>query len=636
MIGWVHMIMLAGMAALSIPVIIHLLRNRRFEPAEIGSLRFLRRAVRENVRWRRIRDLLLLLLRLLAIALLTALFARPFLIRPGSEEDRDADVVLLLDASGSMGGRLLGRPLWDVVRDTGSTVLAGLPDSARAVTACFATDVVVCEGRLPERPAAGSGSDYARALTWAADRLRHSKATWKDVVLVSDLQRTGLPEQLLEDWPGDIPVSLRSLPEPGPFNLAVASLRCLTPYPQGLARFAVHLVCSGDAPADPVGILLRVGDTEERRSLPPESQDVVFEMPDPPAGLVRGTVRVEAADAWPDDNALDFAFELRRSLRVAVVEGTPGETLAAGPGYFLSTALAGERDGTGRAVYAVRTLTSIEAPEEFDAVVLCDVPALGEERARRLAEAVRRGAGMLCFLGDNTDERAWQDLQRAELLPAAVRRTRVPVPEPILDWDPTHPIMRPFGNVEAGTLARIVFRDAFELEPHPDAAVAARLSGGHPAILSAKLGRGTIVVVTNPCNRAWTDWPTERLYLPLVREIAAFVTRLRDREGALVHTQASLRDPLPPGVHERDGTLTMVHPAADESRIERCSEAEFRAMLGIGPAPDRAIANSDADLPSGRERRNELWRWLAVALAAVLFVESVTADWPRRRPAETG
>jgi len=62
-----------------------------------------------------------------------------------------------------------------------------------------------------------------------------------------------------------------------------------------------------------------------------------------------------------------------------------------------------------------------------------------------------------------------------------------------------------------------------------------------------------------------------------------------------------------------------------ESRIDSVSEAEFRQRLGIGPPPlDSAFA--DAELPAKRERRNELWPWLALALLALLIGENLLAE----------
>jgi hypothetical protein len=141
MIGWVNMSILAGLAAVAVPVVIHLLRSRRFQVADLGTLRFLREAIEESARWRRLRDLLLLLLRLLAIILLTGLFARPFFTRRDKASDRDQETVVLVDVSGSLAGNLLGEKAWDTVRRRVDEVLKDLPDSGRVTLAAFAGSV---------------------------------------------------------------------------------------------------------------------------------------------------------------------------------------------------------------------------------------------------------------------------------------------------------------------------------------------------------------------------------------------------------------------------------------------------------------------------------------------------------------
>jgi hypothetical protein len=633
MIAWVHLGMLAGLVTLAIPVIVHLLRNRRFEPAELGSVRFLRQAAQETTRWRRLREVLLLLLRLLAILLLVGLFARPYLAGGAGGRDRDTETVVLLDASGSMAGQLLGRPLWNAVREIGREVLAALPESGQAATAVFAARPEPVQA-LPDHPAEGAATDYGAALRWAADRLQASSARSKEIVLVTDLQRSGLPARPLEDWPADIAVRLREVPSPGAHNLAVAAVTCLTPFPDAEARFAVQVVCSGPAPPGTLDVTCQIaGRDAEKRSLPMGTQEVVFSLPNPPQGICRGTVRVASADAWPGDDQLDFAVTLSRPLRLLIVDGHPAGASQDSGTYFLAMALAGARDGAGRASYVLETRPDVANLKGADAVWLCDVPALPEAAAKALAEAVRGGSGLVLFLGDNADEAALQSLRQAGLLPAAVAARRVPVPAPFAEWDSAHPVLRVFGATETGNLCRLIFRDAFDLTPDPGSVVLARLAGGRPALVAGTLGSGRVVLVCNPCSRAWTDWPTERQFLPLMREIAAYVSALRERPAGLVSTPASIGSTAAPGVHDGE-PLTAVLRSPQEVRVERCSESEFRRALGIGlaPADERTVAE-DSSLPPTRERHHEWWRWLALGLAVVLLLEGLLSDVPRRQAA---
>ena len=73
---------LLGLAALAIPVLIHLTQRERTTVVEFPSLMFLKKIPYESVKRRRLRDLLLLALRAAALALIVAAFARPFLRGP--------------------------------------------------------------------------------------------------------------------------------------------------------------------------------------------------------------------------------------------------------------------------------------------------------------------------------------------------------------------------------------------------------------------------------------------------------------------------------------------------------------------------------------------------------------------------
>jgi hypothetical protein len=72
---------LVALAGLAVPVIIHLIQRERKNVVQFPSLMFLQRIPYQSVQRRRIRNWPLLLLRLAALALIVAAFARPFFRR---------------------------------------------------------------------------------------------------------------------------------------------------------------------------------------------------------------------------------------------------------------------------------------------------------------------------------------------------------------------------------------------------------------------------------------------------------------------------------------------------------------------------------------------------------------------------
>ena len=97
---------LVGLAALVVPILIHLQRRHEVRAQSFPSLMFLESIPIASMRRRWIRNWLLLALRCLAISLLALAFARPWL--PGGDVQASAggegrSLVVLLDISFSMG-----------------------------------------------------------------------------------------------------------------------------------------------------------------------------------------------------------------------------------------------------------------------------------------------------------------------------------------------------------------------------------------------------------------------------------------------------------------------------------------------------------------------------------------------------
>jgi ABC-type anion transport system duplicated permease subunit len=71
-------LMLAGMAALAIPILVHLLLKRRKKQIQFSTLRFFQQQDEQSSRRRKLRNWLLLALRLLIVSLLVLAFSRPY------------------------------------------------------------------------------------------------------------------------------------------------------------------------------------------------------------------------------------------------------------------------------------------------------------------------------------------------------------------------------------------------------------------------------------------------------------------------------------------------------------------------------------------------------------------------------
>ena len=191
----------AGLAALAIPVLIHLIQRERKNVVAFPSLMFVRRIPYSSIRRRRIHNWALLLLRLAALALIVAAFARPFLRSTSSSAAAGGarDVVILLDRSYSMGhgdqwdaraargrrrGRRLGRRR---SRDAGAVC-----DQRRKSPCSRPTTSARLQSEIERRARCRAGATrYGPALKLAGSLLAASNLPRREVILVSDFQRSG-------------------------------------------------------------------------------------------------------------------------------------------------------------------------------------------------------------------------------------------------------------------------------------------------------------------------------------------------------------------------------------------------------------------------------------------------------------
>src|SRR5437773_6911016 len=126
--------MLAGLAAIGLPILIHFLTRARPRRIAYPPYKFLVEACAGQQAVHRLRTIILLTVRALAVLTLVLLFARPFLKPTGVTASADASkrVVLVLDASLSMRAVQGGVPLFARAQAEAAEVLRALESGSEA------------------------------------------------------------------------------------------------------------------------------------------------------------------------------------------------------------------------------------------------------------------------------------------------------------------------------------------------------------------------------------------------------------------------------------------------------------------------------------------------------------------------
>ena len=192
-------------------------------------------------------------------------------------------------------------------------------------------------------------------------------------------------------------------------------------------------------------------------------------------------------------------------------------------------------------------------------------------------------------------------------------------------------MLAPFADPQHGDLRTLRFRKIARVSPAQTARVIATAQGGLPILLERSKGQGRCLLFAVPADNAWGDWAIHRLYLPLVHQVAAYLT---DRLPGTGHVQTSVAGQGParsPGVTIEKGHALVRNVDPEESgRRERTTLAKLREAYPAarihGERSCRTLARQKPGRRQRAARRLELWRTVAWVLLIVLVVETFVAN----------
>jgi hypothetical protein len=669
---------LGALAALTIPVIIHLVFRQRAKKVELGTLRFLRVVLEHNARRRRVMRWLLLMLRLACVGLLAFLFARPYLLASRAAGEKQT-VVVLIDQSATMelkqqdGTRSIEKAV-AIVKD----LLAKAGENSRFEIAFFdhaihplfepAAETDRAKPRDPGRfellkrlvapEACYGGTDYGVALEWARDTLAKAPPGPRVLHVVTDLQQSGLAWSEVDELPEDVTSHLHDLGRSAVSNLAVTEARPERVWLRPDEQTSLHVTVYNGSPFTatdlPLTLKLSGGGREitlrEQMKIEPGTlESKRFDLPPLGDGLWQGTVSIETEDDLPADNVRHVSLLASKPYQVLLIDGRASTSPVLSSTYFLESALRLAPAGQlySASPFEPRVIepgSRLPDLEKFDVVVLSDLADFDHADARAVADFVKAGGGLLVFTGENMTAENTATLAAAGLTVGQIQGIQhaTDLPIRLTTWDSKHPIFVPFSDPQLGDLNRLSFTACTKIAPVMDAAVLARYRGGLPAVLERRVGKGSVVWFCSTCDRRWSDWTRSRLYLPLVYQLLGHQSGLsaggRVRQEVL-ETQGVIAGPgmppralptaLPPGVHAQDGFTLVVNSSPREAETDRATAEEFANRFGLKIANDAAeaeVAQPERVVAGIELIDSELWPWLAGLLLATLLTEGLVAN----------
>ncbi len=662
---------LGGIAALGIPVFVHLLRKHITIPRPVSSLMFFERGTQSSTRHRKLRYLLLFALRFALVLLVVLAFADPFVKRPAADVNGRL-LLIVLDNSFSMraGSRFAD------AKQQALAALAAKPRDEKAQIMALGgqldvlTQPITDEAQLRaalESIQPGDGHADFGELGGALRTMAETVHGPIDLALFSDMQRTAMPANFADmALPGNVKLALHPVAKGAvPPNWTIESVNAPAdlPDPKDRKRSRVEAVVAGfGTPVEVKTVSLVVNGkiaATRKVNVPANGRATVEFAPlDVGYGFNRCAVRIDDTDAFPADDASVFVVRRADPERVLFVHRA-GEARSA---TYFGAALAAAAQGS----FVLQSMAAEETqnldPAKFAFVVLSDTAGLPSVFEHTLAQYVAKGDSVLIALGANAARR-----KQIPLWGASVKDVR----DYVRDGNAAHVGQVDFTDSaleqaqpgrDNGGWAEVKVFYAAVVDPG-QARVAAWLTDGTPLLLDRQIGEGHALLLTSGLDNLTNDLPLHPVFVAFVDRAARYLSGSERLSGSrLVDSFVALRSGTEPiGIV---GNVEVIDPdgrrplslsearTAQSIRLRRAGYYQIRFANGqdavIGVNPDRRESDlapisedvlalwsgssgngttSTATAPATENfQRAQLWWWVMLLALAAAAAETALAS----------
>jgi hypothetical protein len=670
--------LLAGLAAVGLPLLVHWLTRARPRRIAFPPCKFLVEACAGQQAIHRLRTIILLTLRCLLVLALALLFARPFLKPTGAATRTQAGrrVALVLDASLSMRAVQQGMTLFARAQAEAAGVLRALPagtESAvilegaapRSLLPALSENIPALHDELVKAQPTFECGDPVAALALAQKMLGGAGT----IYIFSDFQKSNWED--VRGLPGGITCRLRPVTAEAVDNVAITAVRLVPAAPvigEPVEVEGTVFNCTPRPREETVRLELGEFIRETRVAIAPfGTADVVFNLAFSHPGPVAGTVSL-APDNLREDNTRYLAANVGPALAIALVSDAD-ETDARSPAFYLSRALVPSPAAAPGLKLIRRRGQDLDRGvlETADVFVLAAPATLSGEAVEIITRRVNEGARLITFLDGPTAP--------ALMLPALNPPFQLQRAVESADGDPVAAGPRKFfAELDAGDFSTPRFHRHYQTQLFNQRAgdVLLAYPDGSAALTLNAAGQGAVVLANLPLTPDGGDFIGSPIFPALLQELlralrhdstehavtpgAAWMLDVpTGGEGAVTVTDPAGR-PVAAQIVSRGRSTRLALPAAkipggyvvkQADTVVACAavnvdprESDTRPLalenLAHGAGAAVTILRDTDDLPL-TETNRPLWPQLAAAAAVLLGLEMLLLIlWPGSRNAATG
>ena len=666
---WLNSYMFPLIALVLLPLLLHLFAKTKPKIYKFSSNMFIIRSARKNMKLKRPFDILLLILRTLLFLTIIAMFLQPllFMFPELRGFGKAKTIIMIVDASASMGGLEDGRTRFATACSEASEILSGLSRgdkaniiwlkaSPRAEFPLAGSNFSYLQNVLSKKDLSYEAGNSREALKLAFDMLKDVKGR-KEICIISDFQASQWQDTNFEP-PQDIKVSNVKIGKKLVSNLAVTRIISVPGSP--LQNEFVDISCEirnySPEPRSCTVFFRAEADRQNQKVMIPAwgTATPLFKHTFTHAPSTPVPVKISISeDEFSADNSAYKLMRIKKTMNIAV---SGKEEF---PGKFWAKAI------NALQFTKMDELSSLDAPlNNYDIIFISGWDGKKYEALKRFMES---GKTVVCAPGQKLSGKMFAKLLGAKSLKGEVFIEKTETPFILKLNAPDSDLFKIFSSGEFGDPTEGEFKVRKKIMDSWVKGGRKLISyqDGVPALTEFKIKDGTLFLWNISLNPLDSYWAYRTQFLPLIAELILGANNGKQNYVASKFPGQSFRLKLNNTVLMRDLTLT----DSAGKRIE-IKKTHFNQQLYASSVPiddcgifnwnymdkiiDFGVVNfppSESDLRSlpkhklksygvsaagGHDMKKlesgqELWPLLLCIAVVLLMLEGLTILWSRKK-----
>lgn len=426
-------VILWGLFAVSIPIIIHIFNLKKTKKIEFSTLMFLKEIQQSKYKKIKLKQLLILLSRILMIIFLVLAFAQPFetgyLGRAG--EKTSSSVLILLDDSFSMETRETQGNYFESAKNKATELLTILNESdeiyftpiSKIAGSNNYRDIGKLKDSIPNMKISDVTKSLSEVMYYSKGIIENFSKPYKEVFLITDAQKSfigtekGIASVSSQQFNSNVNFNIINIGKRTGNNISLDTINVITKIFEKNKNVKIKCIVSNrnNFNVSNKSILLKFNGRNEYKEekvvdIPSNSSiDVEYNFKPDISGFAEGSIELIQSDVSDDeisrDNIRYFSFYIPEKINLLIVSSSGSDI------EFIKHALNSyeevikEAPNTENKFFYVKEINENELNREelslYNSVLIANKSRFSDAEAEKIKSYIEDGGGLIMFPGKN-------------------------------------------------------------------------------------------------------------------------------------------------------------------------------------------------------------------------------------------